>query len=666
MINVKTNQPIKLKVMTENKTNSFFIDGKLSVLLDGGAGSSGKGKMAAYLVKNSHKVNFVCNTFFPQASHSTVEVEDGKEVERIYKQLNSCAHFHDKFDKMYIGQGSVIDVKALLKEIEMTGLPTSKLGISPVATILQDIDTGFEEGKLDFDGNETAEMHSGTIKYGSTCSGVGAAKARRVLRRPNVMLARDVEELKPYLCNVSEEIMKRLSDGHSGLLEIAQGFQLSYGLSQFYPYTTSRNCTVASGFDDMMLPVHYLGNVCINFRTYPIRIHSYKYITIPEEAENWIAGDKIEVPAGSPERPEIAAKIAEEQKKLMKGAEFEVGDMKYKFILPDDFPAIRPSFNMGIDDSVTNVLMDWVRKINEQKMHSVWTELPGVGIFKNLKVVRNEDEDGKAISINLTYDKFEEILENEEGEDQILFSVYHKKVGNQNDLEVGELYIIGTTGKTMKVTYFGLHRVTGNFIFGTKGFADKENLLTAYKNIDAKVISVSNKEHWSLSEDIDLLDDIKESISSMAGEEKFVPRFLGWDEVQEGKIPYEKIESYSGDFYPDQDELNWEELTRLAGAPETIMECTTLTKLPRRVATFSQTNLSEAIQYNQSPNEIWIALNFVNYLDWNMNRVTDNVSEKVREFCAANISPVIRQHDNVSLKLLGTSKFTDDTILLDN
>lgn len=411
--------------MNQQKTNEFFIPGKLSVILDGGAGSSGKGKIGSYVVKHATNVQFVCNTFMPQASHTIVE--DGKTY--VYKQLNSCAHNHTKFEKMYIGHGSVIDVAALLKEIEMTGLPKEKLGIDPLATVLQGIDTDFEKGESDFDGDVSrsttgaVKKHDGTIKYGSTCSGVGAARARKILRRPNIKVARDIPELQPYLCNVSEEIMQRLDKGQSGLLEIAQGFQLSYGLAQFYPHCTSRNCTVAAGFDDMMLPVNYIGNVLLNFRTFPIRIHSYKYI----------------------------------------------------------------------------------------------------------------GKDGK---------------------------------------------------------------------------------------------------------------------------------HLTWDEVQSGNVPHDKIDSHSGEFYPDQTELTWEQVTTNADAPKLIMETTTLTKLPRRVATFSRTNLEESIRYNQTPHKVFISLNFVNYVSWDMYRITDSIDVKVRTFIDENIMPSMGKFKNVSLKYLGTSEETDDTIVL--
>lgn len=253
---------------------NFFVPGKLSVILDASAGSSGKGKIGSYVTKqNVGKFTFVCNTFSTQASHF---VFDKDHPEFCYKHLNSNAHRHHEFEKLYIGQGAVITLKELFKEIEMTGIPRTKIGISPLCAICQDIDRLYEEGKVDLAGNET--QHSGTISGGSTCSGVGASRARRVLRDKNILLAKDVPELADMICDVPGEIMARLRNGESGLLEIAQGFQLSNGY-RFFPNCTARNVTVTAGLDDMFLPPSVVGNVLLNLRTYPIRIASKKYVS---------------------------------------------------------------------------------------------------------------------------------------------------------------------------------------------------------------------------------------------------------------------------------------------------------------------------------------------------------------------------------------------------
>lgn len=61
---------------------------------------------------------------------------------------------------------------------------------------------------------------------------------------------------------------------------------------------------------------------------------------------------------------------------------------------------------------------------------------------------------------------------------------------------------------------------------------------------------------------------------------------------------------WSGPWYPDQEEMRWEDLRRAA-------ELTTVTKLPRRIASFSHQQLRDAVwQMGVS----YLFLNFVNYL----------------------------------------------------
>ncbi len=405
------------------KENNFFLPGKISVVLDLCPGSSGKGSLGSFItMQNVGKFQFVCNTFAPQASHTVIDRSNGSK-EIVYKQFNSNAHRHHEFEKMYIGQGAIIDLKAFFKEIEITGIPHNKIGISPMTAIVQDIDRLYEEGKYEFNGTPAVEEHKGTYATGSTSSGVGCTRARRVLRDKNQLLAKDVPELAEFICDVPKEILGRLSKGQSGLLELAQGFPLSNGYGLFGTNTTSRNVTVSAGLDDMFLPVTVVGNVCLNTRTFPIRINSKKYIDI-----------------------------------------------------------------------------------------------------------------------------------------------------------------------------------------------------------------VSRK-------------------------------FLTWEEVKSGNYDFQEVDSYSGDWYSDQTELSWDDVRILCGADEDLTSLTTLTKLPRRVATFSKKNLEDAIIFNQTPHKIFISVNFANYVDWNMNERTDIVTDKFKDWLEENIYSVIKsspEFANVEMRWIGTGKYTED------
>ena len=267
-------RPQQYKEIRMFNTNFVFKPGKLTITLDASAGSSGKGKLGSFITHYADNWQFAINTFYPQAGH-WVKLEDGRSF--FYQTFNSCA-YQDKYEKIYIAPGAMIELPAFFRELEENKIPRNKIGISPLAAILQDIDAGFEKGILDFDGKKLDVRQDGTMKRGTTAHGCGACRARRVLRRPEAKYAKDIPELKEFLCNVSEEVMERLGEGQSGLMEVAQGFQLSYLLHEFFPYTTSRNCTTMAAMDDAMLPIHYAGDVIINCRTLPIRINNFKYI----------------------------------------------------------------------------------------------------------------------------------------------------------------------------------------------------------------------------------------------------------------------------------------------------------------------------------------------------------------------------------------------------
>jgi len=438
--------------------NRVFVPGKLTFILDAQAGSSGKGKIGSFIAEHSDNWSFCCNTFMPQAGH-WVRLDDGREF--FYQTLNSCAYqwaftntpsnadfFADRH--MYIAPGATIELPAFWREMEENNVNHGRIHISPLTSILQDIDGRFERGVVDFDGQKVPVGDGGYLaKTGTTAHGCGANRARRVLRRPEAKYAKDIPELKEFLCDVPAEIIRRLSKGESGLCEIAQGFQLSY-LGKFFPCATSRNCTVAAALDDLMVPPFYAGPVVLNMRTYPIRINSKKYVE-------------------------------------------------------------------------------------------------------------------KATGKHLTLEEIDQLVE---------------KAGG------------GVQGRT--------------------------NVLTQQVNV---------------------------------------------------------VEGDSGPGWSDQIETDWETLTKESGSPEPLIEITSVTKLPRRVFTFSRENLHEAIKHNWTGHPIYIALNFINYTDHGLTGqravLPDStaLSIKVKQWIYDNVSEkpwsgIAADEYVKKIMFLGTGAKTDDMIVM--
>lgn len=94
---------------------------------------------------------------------------------------------------------------------------------------------------------------------------------------------------------------------------------------------------------------------------------------------------------------------------------------------------------------------------------------------------------------------------------------------------------------------------------------------------------------------------------------------------------------YSGDCYPDQKELTWQDVATEAGMPDEEAasllkkELTTVTKRLRRVFTFSDKQLREAALVNGATK---IALNFANYIDFSVSGVNEyeKLTPKVLDF----------------------------------
>lgn len=125
---------------------------------------------------------------------------------------------------------------------------------------------------------------------------------------------------------------------------------------------------------------------------------------------------------------------------------------------------------------------------------------------------------------------------------------------------------------------------------------------------------------------------------------------------------------FSGDFYDDQEELSWEEVAEYAGMPQEEREAlaererTTVTKRIRRVANFTFTGLKDAVQTNGATK---LALNFVQYLDWNdqglrgEEKAFQKLSKKTRD-----LIDKIEVETNVPVVIIGTGADNDDIISL--
>jgi len=231
--------------------------GRITIVIDGQWGSTGKGKIAGYLALRDTPDIAVCN-FMTNAGHWF----RSKAIGNFLVQQLPIAAINQNIDRLLIAASAGITLDTLFKEIEQfESVDVSirdRLGIDRHAVIITEEHKRTERDTL--------------VRISSTTKGCGAALAQKIMRHPSVLLAKDVPELAPFVCNVSDELHAALQREAKILGETAQGFDLSLNHGHVYPYVTSRDVTPMSFMNDIGVPSKYLGDVYGVIRSYPIRV----------------------------------------------------------------------------------------------------------------------------------------------------------------------------------------------------------------------------------------------------------------------------------------------------------------------------------------------------------------------------------------------------------
>lgn len=221
-------------------------------------GSEGKGAITEYL---SPAVSAGVRIGAANAGH-TIYYHDERFIMR---QLPSV--WINPHAQLIIGINALLDVGLLFQEVAAVEkfLPVvHRLRIDYRAHVITE-----EQKRVERDSDLAVRISSTSARLGE---GIGRAAADKVLRKESCVLARDVAELQPYLCDTTDVINTLLEDNHIVLVEGTQGFGLSLDHG-YFPYVTSRDTTVAAlaagiGVGLHEFPVRAIGVV----RTYPIRV----------------------------------------------------------------------------------------------------------------------------------------------------------------------------------------------------------------------------------------------------------------------------------------------------------------------------------------------------------------------------------------------------------
>jgi adenylosuccinate synthase len=248
-----TEEDVLIRTASHLRIRTGRGTGFADVVVGGQYGSEGKGQIAAYLAR---EYDLLVRVGGPNAGHKVFE----EPQPYAHHQLPSGTRKCDA--KLLIGPGAVLNPKSLLKEVADCKVDKERLCIDRNAMIIT---------------NEDIESEATLVRnIGSTGQGVGAATARRILKRQrSTLLAKDIPELRPFLGSAQEILEDAFSKNWRVQLEGTQGT----GLSLFhgsYPHVTSRDTTALGCLAEAGIPPNRVRKIVMVCRTYPIRVGNPK------------------------------------------------------------------------------------------------------------------------------------------------------------------------------------------------------------------------------------------------------------------------------------------------------------------------------------------------------------------------------------------------------
>lgn len=245
------------------------------VVVGGQAGSEGKGALVEHLLR----VGDYGATVRPGSSNAghTVYADTGRTNapdsesgwhEVIHQVIPSAATVTDDV-VCYMAAESSFSLDEFEAEAERMddlwgdGAAMERVVVDPKAAIITDEHV-----------DEEAERTLGA-DIGSTVHGCGAVRADKVWRSAGgLRLAEDYTELSAFFSGerVSKSLANHGRQKENVLVEGTQGTLLSMNQSDYWPYTTSRDCTATALMSSCGLPPAATRHVWAVFRTYPIRV----------------------------------------------------------------------------------------------------------------------------------------------------------------------------------------------------------------------------------------------------------------------------------------------------------------------------------------------------------------------------------------------------------
>lgn len=221
-----------------------------TILCGGFWGDEGKGKVVSYLSVADKPDAAARAGVGPNAEHGFTFEGKRHDLRQI-----TCA-FVCETTNLFIGPGVLVNPEIFLKEVEKTKT-RGRIWIDRQCGIIE---------KRHIKAEHSSEYCTRKLKtMGMGCGPANADRANRILK-----IAEEIDELKPFLTNVSDELNDVLDRGGSVLIEGSQG----WGLSLFhgtYPYVTSKDTTASTLAADVGIGPLKINEVVVAFKSFVTR-----------------------------------------------------------------------------------------------------------------------------------------------------------------------------------------------------------------------------------------------------------------------------------------------------------------------------------------------------------------------------------------------------------
>ena len=239
-------------------TTKFLSEPGFYAITDGQFGSTGKGLLASVLAQAfPNRVDAVTSNAGPNSGHTSYAGSHKVVLQQLPTFAVMHRLFHGSMPDVFLNAGAVIEPSLLNAEIDKYAGPHGRVFLHKNAALVTKEGQGLEKDSL-------------VERIGSTGKGTGTALAAKIMRDKEATVEVCYNQMNGALRLYSD--IHRFVAGKIMLAEVSQGFSLSLNAGGFYPYCTSRDCTVAQALSDAGLhPSAYKGCAMV-VRTFPIRV----------------------------------------------------------------------------------------------------------------------------------------------------------------------------------------------------------------------------------------------------------------------------------------------------------------------------------------------------------------------------------------------------------